>query len=98
MRILNADGDAAAGLLERRWFAAIKAARAMEAECDVLREVIREAEGAWWRARGDLARLEAIRDALGEHVSAEGMPEDDGHRGSAAQDPESRPVLMPRRA
>ena len=34
------DRDAAANLLERRWFSSIAAARAMQAECEVLREVM----------------------------------------------------------
>ncbi len=65
----DADGDAAAALLERRWFASITAARAMQAECDLLREVMELAEDAWRRARGQLVRLEALRDALGEHLA-----------------------------
>jgi hypothetical protein len=75
----NADGDAAASLLERRWFALIAAARAMQAECEVLREVVALAEDSWRRACRQLARLEALRDALGEELAdAEGRrwPED----------------------
>jgi len=65
----NADGDAAASLLERRWFASIAAARAMQAECEVLREVVALAEDSWRRARDQLARLETMRDALGEELA-----------------------------
>ncbi len=65
----DADGDAAAALLERRWFASITAARAMQAECDLLREVMEFAEDAWRRARSQLVRLEALRDALGEDLA-----------------------------
>ena len=65
----NADGDAAAILLERRWFAFIAAARAMQAECEVLREVVMLAEDSWRRACRQLARLEALRDALGEELT-----------------------------
>ncbi len=65
----DADGDAAADLLERRWFASIAAARAKQAECEALREIMEHAEGAWWRARSELARLEALRDALGEELA-----------------------------
>jgi hypothetical protein len=69
----NADGDAAASLVERRWFAFIAAARAMRAECEVLREVVMLAEDSWRRACGQLARLEGLRDALGEELAdAEG--------------------------
>ncbi|MGC1389217.1 MAG: hypothetical protein WA807_14490 [Steroidobacteraceae bacterium] len=69
----NADGDAAARLLERRWFATIAAARAMHAECEALREIAVLAADSWRRARDQLARLEALRDALCEElVDAEG--------------------------
>ena len=54
------DRDAAANLLERRWFASITAVRTMQAECDVLREVMEVAETAWRRARTRLAELESL--------------------------------------
>ncbi len=70
---VNADGDAASTLLERRWFASIAAARAMQAECEVLREVVALTEESWRRACTQLARLETLRDALGEELAdAEG--------------------------
>ena len=70
---VNADGDAASTLLERRWFASIAATHAMQAECEVLREVVALAEESWRRACTQLARLEALRDALGEELAdAEG--------------------------
>ncbi len=65
----NADGDATAALLERRWFASIAAVRTLQAECDILREVMEQAEAAWRRARTELARLGALRDALGEELA-----------------------------
>jgi len=65
----DADGDASAALLERRWFASITAVRAMQAECELLREVMQLAEDAWRCARGQLVRLEALRDALGEELA-----------------------------
>lgn len=65
----NAEGDAAAGLLERRWFASIKAVRALQAECEILREVMEQAEAAWRRTRRELVRLEELRDVLGEELS-----------------------------
>ncbi len=74
-----ADGDAAARLLERRWFATVAAARAMHAECEALREIAVRATDSWRRARDQLARFEALRDALSEElVDAEGRrrPED----------------------
>ncbi len=65
-----ADRDAAANLLERRWFSSIAAVRAAEAECEVLREVLELADSAWRRARTQLAQLECLRDTLGEEVAA----------------------------
>jgi len=64
-----AEGDAATTLLERRWFAAATAARNLQTECAVLREVVELAEGAWQQARSQLTRLEALRDALGEELA-----------------------------
>jgi hypothetical protein len=46
MMTRNADADGAAALLERQWFASIAAVRAMQAECEVLREVMGLAETA----------------------------------------------------
>jgi hypothetical protein len=62
--------DAAANLLERRWFSSITAVRVAEAECEVLREVLELAETAWRRARTQLAELECLRDALGDELAA----------------------------
>ena len=56
-------------LPERRWFASITAVRTMQAECDVLREVMEVAETAWRRARTRLAELESLRDALGDQLT-----------------------------
>lgn len=71
----DAEGDAAASLLERRWFASITAVRAKQAECEVLREVMEMAEEAWRRARSQIAQLEAVRDALGDELAArDGLP------------------------
>jgi hypothetical protein len=64
------DPDAAANLLERRWFSSITAIRAAEAECEVLREVLELAESAWRRARTRLAELECLCDALGDELAA----------------------------
>ena len=64
------DGDAAANLLERRWFAAFKAASGVRAECETLLESIALTQVAWSRARAQLAELEAMRDALGEELEA----------------------------
>ena len=62
------DGDAAADLLERRWFAAFKAASGARAECEALLESMAITQSAWCRARARLYDLEALRDALGEEL------------------------------
>jgi hypothetical protein len=64
------DGDAAANLLERRWFAAFKAASGVRTECEALLESMAAIQVAWSRARARLAELEALRDALGEELEA----------------------------
>jgi hypothetical protein len=64
------DRDQAANLLERRWFSSIAAVRAAQAECEVLREVVELAEKAWRRSRTQLAEIEALRDALGDQLTA----------------------------
>ena len=56
------DDDAAANVVERRWFAAAAQAKVMQDECDVLREVMDLAEEAWRRSRAQLAELEARED------------------------------------
>jgi hypothetical protein len=78
----NADGDAAANLLERRWFASIAAVETLRSECAVSREVMELAEAAWRRARSRLACLEAMRDALDEELA-----ECDGQRQGIAAGP-----------
>ena len=64
------DGDAAANLLERRWFAAFKAASGVRTECEALLESMALTQVAWSRARARLAELETLRDALGEELEA----------------------------
>ena len=75
------DGDAAANLLERRWFAAFKAASGVRAECEALLESMTLTHAAWTEARIRLSELEALRDALGEEVEAL----DEGNVSSADQ-------------
>ena len=65
-----ADADLAMDLLERRWFAASAAAKSLQAECDVLFEVVQLAEDAWGCAYAKLSRLEELRDALGDQLAA----------------------------
>jgi hypothetical protein len=64
------DGEPAANILERRWFAASSAVKSLQAECDVLLAVAELAEDAWRRTCAQVAHLEAIRDALGERLAA----------------------------
>ena len=47
----NPEGDVAADRLERRWFAAFKAASSARAECEELLEAMEQTEAAWNRAR-----------------------------------------------
>ena len=63
-------GDAAANLLERRWFAAFKAASGVRAECEALLESMAITQAAWSQARVRLSELEALREALGEELEA----------------------------
>jgi len=70
------DGDAAADLLERRWFAAFKAASTVRAECEALLESMALTEAAWSHARVRLCELESLRDALGEELEALDESED----------------------
>jgi hypothetical protein len=67
----KADGDAAASLMERPWFASIAAVRTMQAECEVLREVMELTEGAWRRARSQLAPARGHARCLGRGVNGE---------------------------
>jgi len=64
------EGEPAAELLERRWFAALRAAKSAQAECEALMEVMQIAEQAWRRTRSKLSELETLRDALGEQLAA----------------------------
>jgi hypothetical protein len=66
----NTAEDNATNLLERRWFAAGRAAAEIRAECDALARVRDMAEDAWRSARSRLSHLEALRDALGDELSA----------------------------
>ena len=69
MAYSEAVDDAAADLLERRWFAAFKAASAVRTECEALLEEMELVETAWNRARARLAELEELRDALGDQLA-----------------------------
>ena len=71
----NPDGDAAAERLERRWFAAFKAASDVRAECEGLLDAMEQAEIAWNRARARLSELEALRDLLADELAELERPE-----------------------
>jgi hypothetical protein len=64
------ESEAALEKLERRWFATFKAASAARAECEALLETMEKFEDAWNRARVRLAKLESLRDALGDELAA----------------------------
>jgi hypothetical protein len=68
------DGEPAADILERRWFAASSAVKSLQAECDVLLGVVELAEDAWRRTHAQVAHLKAIRDSLGERLAAMDEP------------------------
>jgi len=76
----EADEDVAAVLLERRWFAAFRAASSARAECEALLDAMDANERAWNEARIRLAELEMLRDSLSEQLAGidgagrEGMP------------------------
>jgi hypothetical protein len=54
---------------EQRWFAALSAAKAQQAECEALRQVRDMAEAEWRQAVGRLKAFETLCDALGEEVA-----------------------------
>jgi hypothetical protein len=58
------ENESDAVLLERRWFAAHKAAHTMRAECVILREVMHTAHANWRDARAKLANLDALCSVL----------------------------------
>ena len=75
--IRHQDGDAADEMLERRWFAAFKAASVARAECEALVEALQTTEAAWNEARKRLVKLESMRDALCEELDErDGQQED----------------------
>ncbi len=89
------EGDSAEHLLERRWFASMAAARAKQAECEALLEVVAIARASWRDSRAQLLNLEALRDALGEK-----MAELAAERSALRElfEESSEPVIPPSRA
>ncbi|MGO8974396.1 MAG: hypothetical protein ACLQJ0_09720 [Steroidobacteraceae bacterium] len=84
----NPEGDGAAERLERRWFAAFKAASNARAECEELLDAMEQTEAAWNRSRARLSELEALRDSLGEELA-----ELDAARPEEAREERNRPVM-----
>jgi hypothetical protein len=70
MRHSDPTEDGNAMHLERRWFAADRAAAALRAECAALAHLQDAAEAAWRAAHARLAYLEALRDAFGGELAA----------------------------
>ena len=61
--------DSESDLLERRWFAAIRAAGEIQSECDALARVLDLTHAALRDARARCSHLEALRDALGGELA-----------------------------
>ena len=72
-----AEGEPAAELLQRRWFAAMNAAESARDRCELLLEAIQFAEKAWFTARARCEELDALRDALADDLAALEEPEAD---------------------
>ena len=62
--------DSASNLLERRWFAADRAAAEVQSECDALARALDLTHAALHDARARFSHLEAVRDALGDELAA----------------------------
>ncbi len=62
--------EPATELLQRRWFATRDAVKTLEAECDLLLEMLKRSESSWRRASTQLAELRVIRDGLEEALDA----------------------------
>ena len=61
--------DSESNLLERRWFAADRAAAESQSECDALARVLDLTHTALRDARARCSHLEALRDALGGELA-----------------------------
>jgi hypothetical protein len=69
MTQLYVEGEPAAELLRRRWFAAVRAAKTAQQQCETLLGSMLVAEAAWQQARNQWSDLENLRDALGEELA-----------------------------
>jgi uncharacterized protein YPO0396 len=63
------DSEFATEFLERRWFAAQSAVKAMQSECISLLHTLRFAELAWRSAQAKVAELEDLRDDLEQRLA-----------------------------
>jgi hypothetical protein len=61
--------DSESDLLERRWFAAARAAAEIQSECDALVRALDLTRAALRDARARCSHLEALRDALGGELA-----------------------------
>jgi hypothetical protein len=61
--------DSESDLLERRWFAAARAAVEIQSECDALARALDLTRAALRDARARCSHLEALRDALGGELA-----------------------------
>jgi hypothetical protein len=62
--------DSESNLLERRWFAAGRAAAEIQSECAALARVLYLTQAALRDARARFSHLEELRDALGGELAA----------------------------
>jgi hypothetical protein len=62
--------DSESDLLERRWFAADRAAAEVQSLCDALAGALDLTHAALRDARARCSHLEALRDALGDELAA----------------------------
>ena len=62
--------DSESNLLERRWFAADRAAAEVQSQCDALARTLDLTQAALREARARCSHLEALRDALGDELAA----------------------------
>jgi hypothetical protein len=63
------DAESTTELLERRWFAAMAAVESLKEDCNIRLGIVAQAQEAWRRECAQLARIEALRDALGEQLA-----------------------------
>ena len=83
------DAELSAELLERRWFAAMEAAKSLQDDCDTLLRVVERAENNWLRTCAQVALVESLRDALGERLAAR-----DGVRATSLEADTQPPIYV----